>query len=103
MLDRSHWHIVIHPAGCAGLAESVQDEVLTDGVRFTRYLHLPFVITAFRDGGLTVAAIEAGTFGNGLQFTQEMVLWISLLIDEDPALIRRFLSPFPQQLNQGAR
>jgi hypothetical protein len=94
MLNRPHRDIVVHPASRTRLAESVQDEVFTDRMRFTRDGHLPFVVTAFRDSRSAVAAVEASTLGNGFQFAQKMILWIAFLVYEDPALVRGLLPAF---------
>ena len=87
VLNRSHRDVVIHPPRRARFPKSVQYEVLANRMGFTTDLYLTFLITALGQRRSAVAAIKLGTFGSSLQFTQEMVLWIPLLIHEHPASV----------------
>lgn len=101
MLNRPHRDIVVHPTSRTRLAESVQDEVFTDRMRFTRDGHLPFVVTAFRDSRSAVAAVEAGTLGNGFSLRRKLFSGLPFSFTKIQRLSRAFSRRFFKSSNKG--
>src|SRR6267378_4136423 len=86
------------PAGRACLAKTMQIEMFTNGAILARDLD-PFLFIVFPLGDCCSAlpTVQAGAFGNTLEFAQEVVVWTPLFINKNPAVMR---SVFPTSLQQ---
>src|ERR1700694_2963777 len=56
-----------------------------------------FIIFSFGDCCSALPTVQAGAFGNTLEFAQEVVVWPPLFINKNPAVMQ---SVFPTSLHQ---
>ena len=62
-----------------------------------------FIVLSFGDCCSALPTVQAGAFGNTLDFAQEVVVWPPLFINKNPAVMRSVFPTSPQRRNQRIR
>src|SRR5580700_8177926 len=78
--------------------------MFTNGAVLARDLD-PFLFLVFPLGDCCSAlpTVQAGAFGNSLEFAQEVVVWPPLFINKNPAVVRSVFPTILQRSNQRIR